>query len=571
MSYKPLITQDEKKLIGKFHEATQYLCSSLPRSLNPSHFLNILTVLSSARTSSPKIVSRKPSSTFAKSPNTSTPHQSTKNAWNNPVHKFNPNPNSRNNPNIASQTRNSKVSNSPIPHSLLLPILKYFNNQYSIALMEKDIANLATGPSKYAKAISKVLPKTQVNPIMSTKTTDLLSEASNLVLALSKKQLEVNLSLYQDYRTGLLSKISGVTFPQDHNMTPSVLAKYLTPLIEKNIKSRRAFGELKSTIRAQVQKFTDELLHSTNINMEVQNITTVALPLFSPPPIVVTSGQTQSRPNKRPRQQVTSSSSSGSPTPIATPMESRPSSPLFHTRKVKQVRTTLTASTSVVTSPMTSSFPTPSSTRPQTPVQTGSLADQCTSSINIDVGLTEPQITFTSVKPSKDTAMTIAPVSEAIMDMTTLSILDKLPENIAPIPESPFIHFFDKTLTKEKLLETAKNSLTTYSASSTVIVQLVMDIERTPPPSHFSFSSTPTFMHSNLPWLKSLGRPFILEIFTSSITGLSRIGWDSLLNWSNSCNVQLLFTVPKSLVKDTESALKNVCKKSPVVMDRHFL
>ena len=140
--------------------------------------------------------------------------------------------------------------------------------------------------------------------------------------------------------------------------------------------------------------------------------------------------------------------------------------------------------------------------------------------------------------------MVIAPAASAILELTTLSIHGTIPKTPAPFPDSSFLRQFQKDLTNQSFIESAKEALTCYSNSNSVLIQMVMDTISSPPPAHFSFKCVPSFIQNNLPWLLALNKPISIEIYATNTAILDQVEWPHLLDWATKYNIPLFVTSP---------------------------
>jgi hypothetical protein len=288
------------------------------------------------------------------------------------------------------------------------------------------------------------------------------------------KQIEVNYSLYLDHREELKKKIHDpLNVPP--NVSSTTLASYLIPLIERNTKGRRGFNDIKMILRENIRKQLEDWLgkstSATPSPMKVQstqeNNPTIIDLTSEQPPHVPTKTTAAPHASKRPHQP------SVSTTPSDSPICSRPSTPPHATsppKKIQQLDSSAVVIETRIPAAQTESrpsSPTPGNTSKFQfkfrPINTHKTSAVENTNMDTQHQSVQPKNNQPSI-PS--TSMTVASAADAILELSTLSIIHSLPKNLASFPESSFLHSFDKHLTKKSFLAAAKDCLNVYDAAT---------------------------------------------------------------------------------------------------------
>jgi hypothetical protein len=624
---RPLLNKRELKLIGNIDKARNYVVSHLNDQCNMPKFLTFVSHLLNYRVSKPQNQFNYPVSYPPTYSNYPIPHAQTSynyvapppqiphdfrfsshyeiphepSSYNNrlppphttrnfvpnhsvhvPQHRNFSNPyslqHSPNHPQFTNKKHNQKrtafnkrteKSVSPLPNECAVAFTKFFNNEYSIALMKKDIEDLSKGVSKYARAISKVLPKPQVHPIMSSSTKAIFDETQNMVQQLTRKQLDLNLSLYMDYKVILWKDI--VQLQCDKTMlTTDILAAFLIPRLATNLKSRRGYNVLKKDFFVTMKSSLSDWLSigqmaEMEVSTPIEAIATVSRSLTEQ----VIAPSMEMEVNQAPRKRKNSGSSVSLDGDDVTPKASRNVSPsytpvpsIIHQETVST--TPVVARHGMNTAPQ-SRVSSPTFQRPVEPhirYRFRPIPDGSSRT-------TPPSIPAVT-NPTPVASMKIAASSNVIVELSTISLAGDSSVFPVPPPENTFTHHIKKSFTKDDFITLSNNSLSTYNDPKPVIIQFVLTNDSLPPLSHFSLKVDVSFLYNNLPWLLSLTKPFVIELYADSKSILDTLQWSKFINWANSHNVSLFITTPKSLSHNLLPFLINNYSKSAVLLDRPF-
>jgi hypothetical protein len=400
-------------------------------------------------------------------------------------------------------------------------------------------------------------------PRMSEQTKTLLIESNDLVLQLTKKQLETNLSLYMDNRRDITKKLRNIVVDKSILSQRSLASHLIPDTLDYTRKTRRFFKQLHTAFVAQMKTIISECLQ--------EQMTAELFQVPANPP-----------PHKRQRSMTaTSPSIQTSPRAESPILENMDSTPSIPSSSMKDVRIpTISGGSSVSDQEVSSSASVSRESSPSSRRSgTRRLNHRTTSSTNIPpfkpVHSRSPSVRVSAVQDSsigrsRNSSMKIVSADEAVTELLSIPLSSVPLPSPFSLPDSSPVHKFDNSVTKDRFIDRLRNSVTHYNDTNAIIVQFVCDANFLPPTAHFSCNVPTQFLEQNLTWLIPPMKSIIVEVFIDSDSFLPSLDCTHLSSWSLKHNISIILTMSESISQSVHQILKSTLDKDVILSKRPF-